>query len=174
MPYDDAEALSLHPILMLCANQYYAIQTESFSVMASDQTVVRFNGLPVRGWLRVPPGVASANVVVLYHPTIEEEGVTPLDAAARFMLMATDASKLNIAGSNIVFACECFCAIAYLSSSIPSKIYDPNCACVFICLIPFLREQVLILKTRYRGGQRSRRRSCSLASCSTPFTWVTT
>jgi hypothetical protein len=45
-------------------------------------------------------------VVVLFHPTIEEEGTTPLDAAARFMQMATDSSKLNIAGSNIVFACE--------------------------------------------------------------------
>lgn len=86
-------------------------------VMSSAQNsmpvTAMFDGLPVRGWLRVPPGVASANVVVLYHPTIEEDGVTPLDAAARFMLMATDASKLNIAGSNIVFAC------AYPQDAIP-------------------------------------------------------
>jgi hypothetical protein len=68
--------------------------------------VFRFNGLPVRGFLRAPAGVTAANVVVLFHPTIEDEGTTPLDAATRFMTMATDASKLNIAGTNIVFACE--------------------------------------------------------------------
>ena len=69
-------------------------------------TLPRFNGYPVRGFLRAPASVAAANVVVLFHPTIEEEGTTPLDAATRFMNLATDSSKLNIAGTNIIFACE--------------------------------------------------------------------
>jgi hypothetical protein len=79
-------------------------------------TLLRFNGYPVRGFLRAPASVASANVVVLFHPTIEEEGTTPLDAATRFMNMATDSSKLNIAATNIVFACELTRAITSTSS----------------------------------------------------------
>ena len=139
-------------------------------------TLPRFNGYPVRGFLRAPASVAAANVVVLFHPTIEEEGTTPLDAATRFMNMATDSSKLNIAGTNIIFACELtraitntssihfiftFHSIAQLSISLVHAREAIHVPVPYLPYTPSLRLQAPTPKTPFQAGLHSRRKRCS-------------
>ena len=65
----------------------------------------RYNGFPVRGWIYAPTNPPSPpNVVMLMHGTIEMSGQTPMDAADRFIKLAADDTKINLA-SNILFSC---------------------------------------------------------------------
>ena len=45
---------------------------------------------------------------MLMHGTIEMSGQTPMDAADRFIKLAADDTKINLA-SNILFSCACPC-----------------------------------------------------------------
>jgi hypothetical protein len=74
-----------------------------------------YNNLPVRGWLHTPSNPsAPPNAIVLFHPTIETDGTTPVDAAQRFIDSAIDSSRFNL-GGNILFSCAplsgAFCSI---------------------------------------------------------------
>ena len=72
-----------------------------------------YNGYPVRGFLYYPTssGVSSnLDVVVLYHPTIEDAGKTPIDAALNFLKIAQDEVDLK---DKLIFS------VAYPQDSIP-------------------------------------------------------
>ena len=83
---------------------------------------VQHNGYPVRGYLYYPtsPNVGdNLDVVVLYHGTIEDPGVTPPDAASKFMQLALDQVKLR---DKIIFS------VAYPQDVIPDYIANPALA----------------------------------------------
>jgi hypothetical protein len=81
--------------------------------MATFSVVEQFNSLAVRGFVYVPDNSASAlDVLLLYHGTIDTAGVTPLNAASKFLSIAIDPSKLNL-NDKIIFS------VAYPQDAIP-------------------------------------------------------
>lgn len=73
-----------------------------------------YNSLPVRGWLYIPPtSNPSYDVILLYHGTISTEGVTPYNAAERFLNIALSQNKLSLE-DKIIFS------VAYPQDTVPS------------------------------------------------------
>ncbi len=81
-----------------------------------------YNGYPVRGFLYYPTssGVSSnLDVVVLYHGTITDTGVTPANAADTFLKLALNRVNLK---DKIIFS------VAYPQDAIPIYVNNPNLA----------------------------------------------
>ena len=81
-----------------------------------------YNGYPVRGYLYYPTssGVSSnLDVVVLYHGTIEEGGVSPFNAADTFIKLAQNRVALK---DKLIFS------VAYPQDAIPLYVNNPQLA----------------------------------------------
>jgi hypothetical protein len=81
-----------------------------------------YNGYPVRGYLYYPTssGVSSnLDVVVLYHGTITDTGISPFDAASTFMQIAQNRVALK---DKLIFS------VAYPQDAIPLYVNNPQVA----------------------------------------------
>ena len=81
-----------------------------------------YNGYPVRGYLYYPTssGVSSnLDVVVLYHGTITDTGISPFDAALTFMQIAQNRVALK---DKLIFS------VAYPQDAIPLYVNNPQLA----------------------------------------------
>lgn len=72
-----------------------------------------YDGYPVRGYLQLPSGPSGArDVILLYHGTISKQATTPLDAASKFLEIASDPGGLAL-DDRILFS------VAYPQDAIP-------------------------------------------------------
>jgi hypothetical protein len=99
------------------------VLTNSTGVTITGNTVpitTTYNNLPIRGSLYFPTSGVSGtqfDVVVLYHPTIDAFGVTPINAAENFLNIALNQINLK---DKIIFS------VAYPQDAIPAWNANPS------------------------------------------------
>jgi hypothetical protein len=75
-----------------------------------------YNGLTVRGSFYYPASISTdpnVDVIILYHPSIDSQGVIPSNAALNFLNIVTNTSQINIK-DKIIFS------VAYPQDAIPA------------------------------------------------------
>ena len=95
---------------------------QAYSGTTTPLIQVEYNGYPVRGYLYYPTSQGSPSnldVVVLYHGTITDPGISPANAAETFLKLALNRVNLK---DKIIFS------VAYPQDAIPIYVSNPALA----------------------------------------------
>jgi len=96
------------------------LSSDTYSGTVSSLIVTTYNNYPVRGYLYYPTSSnigTSVDVVVLYHGTITDQGVSPADAALTFLSIALNRINLK---DKLIFS------VAYPQDAIPLWEANPS------------------------------------------------